>query len=335
MAIRSWFIRFSTLLIPKLLYSIQLQLFLSVLAMPLLIAWGLPISIMSYVGNIIFSPFLFLFLLISCCIFFLELFSLPNSWLIYSLELVTKVWAWLIAQGSPSWLIYFAKPPLFVLLAIPVGGFLIMQYKKLKKPLYSLLCLLFFLVTISLLLKYGGQQKIIIKKISCNNGFVTVIKAGNTVTLIDPGVMGQRIATSWVEYTLLKELSQTFGTTALDTVVCTKPGVLTFDYMTQLCQFAKITNLYLLLWEGNNEKNLLRSYGRLRHGLQQKNVQLMRIKKTGLTTIELANNIHLKIDALPQQLAYKETSYPALHISLCGKDLPENLDIFSTGYMPK
>lgn len=279
-----------------------------------------------------YSPFLIVFLLISCLLFFFELFYLPNGWLIWSLELLTTVWSWLISQGSSGWLIGFKKPSLWVLFIFPLTSFYILQHKKLSRPLVSSLCFLLILVGAASFLKFYPQPTIVIKQIPCNKGFVTIIKAHNTITVIDPGVMGQRVSNSWVEYTLIKELVQNFGTTTIDHCIVAKPGILTFDYCAQICRLAKVSSLYLVLWKGESEKRLLQNYGRLRHELEQKKGQLIRIKEFAPQAIALGKNSNLIIKPLETMLNYKDTIFPALQISLQSDELQEDLEVYSAYY---
>ena len=64
---------------------LQVQLFLSLASLPILVAWGIPFSLATVAGNFLFSPFLTLFLLLSSLIFFTELIFIPNAWLIFFL----------------------------------------------------------------------------------------------------------------------------------------------------------------------------------------------------------------------------------------------------------
>ena len=47
-------------LVHALLWAIYMQVAISFVYIPILVYWGLPISYMSVVGNIIFAPFSFL-----------------------------------------------------------------------------------------------------------------------------------------------------------------------------------------------------------------------------------------------------------------------------------
>ena len=106
-----------------LMNFIYIQLLVTLISLPILVWWGIPISLLSPIGNLIFTPLLTIFLFLASLIFFLELFYIPNQWLIYLLEIVTRFWNYLITFGSNGSLIGFAKPPLWffilVILCVP------------------------------------------------------------------------------------------------------------------------------------------------------------------------------------------------------------------------
>src|SRR5579862_7575785 len=98
--------------------TLSMQLFLSLVSLPILASWGLPISLMSPIGNVIFSPLLTLFLLLSSIIFFCELFCIPNEFFVWLLELVSQVWRWGLSCTYGSALIACKKPALWLCIAI-------------------------------------------------------------------------------------------------------------------------------------------------------------------------------------------------------------------------
>ena len=111
---------------------LQLQLFLTLTAFPILLAWGLPLSWMSLISTPLFSPLFTLFLLLSSLIFFTELLFLPNALFIYGLEKVAQFWLWILHFENGSWLIGFTKPSFLLLLLCPLSTLFIMHHKKIK-----------------------------------------------------------------------------------------------------------------------------------------------------------------------------------------------------------
>jgi hypothetical protein len=94
-----------------MLGGIRLQFFAAALSLPILIAWGLPISIMSIAGNLLATPFLIATLLLSSLLFLTELAHLPNGVLYTITNWIIDIWHWLLGFSSESWLIGFNAPP--------------------------------------------------------------------------------------------------------------------------------------------------------------------------------------------------------------------------------
>ncbi len=307
--------RLYTNLLSKLIFFVQLQLFMALVSLPILIAWGLPISIMSLVGNLIFSPFLTLFLLLSSLLFFFELCHLPNGYLVYGLECCTQLWSWCIACGSSHWLVGFAKPSFWILCTIFLSSFFILHCKKLSNPLIRTGCFIVLISLICSVLKWDCKEPLIIKQIPCNGGFVTLIKTRSTLTVIDPGVIGKRVNSNWVEYTLIKEIVENFGSMKIDSLILTRPTILTLDYAAQICRLMHVASLYLVTWHGESNKRLLQKYGRLRYELTQKKGKLLRIAKEPIL-LTLDKKYTLEIKPLPQKLLYKDSSFSQVGIRL-------------------
>lgn len=101
-----------------LLSGIKVQLLTAALSLPVLVAWGLPISIMSVVGNLLATPFLMGVLMLNSLLFLTELLSLPNASLYWATEKLTLAWHYLLSFGHEGWLIGFAAPPLAISLLL-------------------------------------------------------------------------------------------------------------------------------------------------------------------------------------------------------------------------
>lgn len=119
-------------------------------SLPILACWGLPISLMSFLGNLFFTPFLTVFLLLSTITFFTEIFHIPNGIFIHALSKTTSLWESLLSYGSKSWLFGIAQP---------------------KKALAILLIILALILTIRFTLKIISKV-ILLALIVCTTYFV-------------------------------------------------------------------------------------------------------------------------------------------------------------------
>jgi len=247
------------------LNSIQLQLFISFISLPFLIAWGLPISLLSPVSTLLFGPFLTCFLLISSLIFFLELLYLPNKLLIWLLEKTTACWMACLGLEQKSWLIGFTKPPMLVIFLIPVIALIIIHSKKITSVLSRIGYLAFFLVMICVILKYFPYSYNTIEKISCHKGEITLINRDNTFIMVDPGYMASRPSfESFIAYTLLPEIVQKTGKLSIDHVIVFKFNKRILDALGFLATKISIKNVYIPYWQGKIPRFAWQSYAKLK-----------------------------------------------------------------------
>ena len=231
--------------------SIQLQLFLTSISLPFLLAWGLPFSIMSPFSTLIFGPFLSLFLLISSLIFFSELLYLPNSILIWLLEKVTAFWFWCLQMKQKTWLIGFSKPPLIILLCIPLAALAIIHTKKIQSLAQRTLLLALFLIGTCGSLKLLQFHHQLIEKIPCNKGELTLINHPHSLILIDPAFLAARPSyESLIAYGILPEIIQKTGRLHIDHLIIGKFNKRILDALTFLATKVGIGTIYLPFWKG-------------------------------------------------------------------------------------
>lgn len=208
--INSWLIAF-----------LELQLVITLLSLPVLIYWGLAISCMNTIGNLLFTPLLTLFLWISSLLSFSTILHLPTSWLINILDLITTAWNYLLSFSQPTWLIGFSYqmliPTVFVALIV------IKIYSSFRISSKKSIALLGFLYCGLLI---ANQQS---KK---NNDFFQVgkipmyaLRFNKKVYLFDCGALCKKQNFySNIDYTILPELIKTAGITEVDTLIVCKPS---------------------------------------------------------------------------------------------------------------
>ncbi len=298
---RIWFIRFACL-----------QLFLSLLSLPILLAWGLPISVLSPLGNLLFGPVITLFLFISSLIFFAELLHIPNTLPILCLEKLTSYWLWFMHADNATWLVGFAKPSYIIMLVIPLATVIIM-HMTLRKPLVtSLSCLCILMCFIGIYLKSRTHELASCTHIPCNKGSLTVLANKEQLVLVDPGFLGQRTsATSWAQYTLMPTLIQTMGKTTVDHLIILQPGTMTFQAIERLLLIMNIKHIYITLWQGDMSPSGLRSFYSLKALAARKAITMTRIGMIPVT-IPLNNNETITLTPLPETITTATISYPAI-----------------------
>jgi len=303
--IKRWLVRF-----------LQAQLFINAISLPILVSWGLPISVLSPIGNLVFFPFLFLFLLLSSLIFFLEILFVPNGLLIVLLETLSNVWTRLLSLGENNhFLVGFGAPPTIFLCAIPLCAFFILYNRHTKTPIRSICLLAALLLTSFGLLKLFCNSGNFIEELDCKGKEVLLLHSDGQTTLIDPGVIGKKpSAASWAQYTLAPEVTSKTGKHAIDYIILLQPGIRTFQAIETLCRTMQIDTIFLVTWDGTLKKNGWRAFFHLKRAAQQHGIRLARIGKRKLT-IALGKKNKLVIRPTKQTLRYHDATYPALEVS--------------------
>jgi hypothetical protein len=256
----------------SLLKSLQLQLFISFISLPFLISWGLPISLLTPISTLLFGPFLTCFLLVSSLIFFLELFYLPNAYFIWCLEQITTIWLACLNLEQRAWLIGFCKPPMIILLCLPLIALAVVHSKTITsiKTRTGSLALLTVITCVALkLFPYTHEP---ITTIACNKGQLTLINDKHTLTIIDPGYIASRPNyESFISYTLVPEIVQKTGSMQIDHLVICKFNKRVLDAVQFLATKMYIKNLYIPAWQGRIPPFAWRSYIALKKTIQAQN----------------------------------------------------------------
>jgi len=295
-----------------LVRSIQLQLYLTLISGPILVYWGLPVSIASPLGNILFHPLLTAFLFLSSLIFFCQILHIPHGIFVFALQKTSRSFHYLLAFGSQQWLVGFAKPPIWTLVALPIATALIFCCKKTRTPYRSIGCLLALSILFGAYLKYTSKQEPV-TSIACNNGHVHILYTDKQTVLIDPGVLGARISSaSWVEFTLVPTMIKMTGQTTIEHLVLLQPSQLTFDAIRALCNACRVKRIYMPLWQGPMTQGQKRSYAQYMDSVKTNNIEIIRIKP-GLD-INLGSE-KLTFTPQEQRIKSKDIEYNAWLIS--------------------
>ncbi|MGC2310308.1 MAG: hypothetical protein WA432_01650 [Candidatus Babeliaceae bacterium] len=191
--------------------------------------WGLPISLASAAGNLLFNPLLILFLLFSSLIFFCALCGIPHSFLICILEYLTRFWLYTSSYASPAWLSGCPCPSIFICASI-IFITLIITHTTFLKTLVKKCCalaLFFVIAWQSITWLYIPQQAQL--SINCGKKALSLVVCNNETFLINNHILSSKInMQSWIEYTLIPFLTKKTGKLVFDAFISTtlSPGIL-------------------------------------------------------------------------------------------------------------
>lgn len=193
---------------------LELQLFLTACSLPILVGWGLPLSLICPIANLLFSPFLIIFLLCSTIIFFLEILRLPNQLFIFLLEKITYCWELLLNWASIWYLCSLPQQSLLLISFLPGVAYCIIRAKNMR------LSYRIFLLSIVLLIPCLSRSLFVITD-TCYIGqqkhHIHCIKNNDLLICYDNGCLSlSKNPESFVQYTVLTELNKHFGANTID-----------------------------------------------------------------------------------------------------------------------
>lgn len=224
-----------------LINGIQLQTTIFLVSLPILIMWGIPLSVMAPVGNIIFTPFITVFLALCCVTFIAYLCYLPITGFLYALEHITEQWLGLLSSGDNGWLIGFAYPGPLVLCAIPLGTFLILALYL--RPAVKTVFLIGYSGIICWYLSMI-RTGIDHAPVARNNEIVHCLTIDHKKIVIDPGTtMLPAHHDSWVRYQFVAEMYKKYGSIMIDTIILLSSSRSSMHMMHSYCKHLNVKNI--------------------------------------------------------------------------------------------
>ncbi len=227
-----------------------LNLFITLVSLPVLVAWGLPLSWLSPFGNIIFSPFLSIFLLLSTISFFCDIICLPHAIIDQLLEWITQGWQWVMRLAPQNSFIGFSLPAFWALLIISLITLFIMMlpsFSRAQKRLAALLVL--FCCSVAVL--KATQPQAANAKLQGTKKDTQLIVDGSRTMLIDHGAFSERAnPASWAQYQLVSDLIKATGSMQVDHLVLPRPTIRVCEAAASLLQHANVKAMYYPAMKG-------------------------------------------------------------------------------------
>lgn len=267
--------KFITKIYYFLISFIEIQLAVTLVSLPILVYWGLSISFMTFIGNLIFTPFLAMFLGLSSVIFFSELLNINNNFLIYLLEKSTIFWQNILFLGNKKWLVAFGQTNILILLLIPIFTFLIIKNKKftqIKKIIFLLILLIFFTSFLKLKTRYFAPDKIVI-----NNKILVLKNNNNFLEITDNGMFSKKESIEkFIEYNLRQEIIKNFGTINIDKLTITNPGIRSFKGILACIKFFNLKEIKMPYFNKKLSKYGWKLFFDIKRECEKSNIKITR-----------------------------------------------------------
>jgi hypothetical protein len=294
-----------------LLTFLKLQLFLTLISWPILLCWGLPLSLASPLGNLLFTPFLMLFLTFSSLIFITELFYIPNSFLIWCLEHVSNSWYSLLLLADRSWLLRCAQPSYFFIGLMIVSSLIIIESKKYSKTPISTFLLGLVLSISGLYIYFTVDCTSTVTPIKYRQNQLLLITHGYKNILIDPGYLATTAcASNWITYTLVPLLTKK-GIKKIDSLVAFKPSTSVFQALTVLTKKIPVLEIFIPSWKGALNHKGWQAWETLLTTSKRYSTRLIQLNKEIVTVLPIAEDRSLIVAPTTHIIKKNKLAYPA------------------------
>lgn len=303
-SIASWIINF-----------VELQLFLTALSLPVLIAWGLPVSLLAIVGNLIFSPFLAAFLLTSSLIFMSEIFGIPNGMLVWLLEKITRLWLALLDSAHQGWLANYPEPSYLLLALLGILPLLISSLPNMVSQKARIGAFFFLLMGTyaALHMFYAGRTR----EFQIESGAQKPLNAlfcARQLVVVESGALARlRTADAWIDYTLMPTIIRHTGNSTINHLVVCTISPRTLEGLCALLAKVRVENLYLPCWQGTMTRAGWFHFYRLHQAAKEHNCTIIRIG-THEKKIKIAHNSFLLINPTGTNIKKHDISLPRFTI---------------------
>lgn len=261
---------------------LQTQLGATIVAMPILIHWGLGVSVMTIVGNLVFTPLLTLFLLLCALIFVTEICMLPNQYIIIALEALAAIWEKLLALGQSSWIIHFARPHGAILLAMP----LIFFWGLLQPWCSTVLRRLLFMTTVGagLITCCLLQQWHNFNAHGCvqlaPKLYALPLAGKRKIIVIDEGYLSRKKSViRSVDYEVNQQIAKQFGQVEIAEMRITKPTLSSFIAAERLCLHWDVDAVWLPFFDHELHKYAWRKFFDLKRYLVEHDIRFVRYQE--------------------------------------------------------
>lgn len=232
----------------SIIKAIRLQLALSMIALPILLSWGLGISALTIISNIIFTPVLALFLLVSTTIFIGVLLGFECSVLKQLLNLLTRSWDWVLCHAGSATVITVACPHPAVLFGITACSLLLLfRWRHKDAWQHIMICGSTLIIIFALGFAEGSKnQKITGCWRASKNVRVIPLKQQRKLIVIDSGFFGRHtMPARTVTYQFIPLLIKKYGTAHLAELRLNKIGYRSLKAAYTLCKRDLIDALWL------------------------------------------------------------------------------------------
>ena len=260
----------------------QTQLIITLFSLPLLIHWGLGISWMTIVSNLIFSPVLTGFIIVSSLLFFTELLGIPNYPFVWCLDQLVWFWDSCLHLGSKNWLIHCAHPGTICLLIIPVATYQILRthyFNSIAKQITALTTLLFVTFALLQVKTSFSDNETLDQAHPLQTKFSITRNDDSTINFIDKGYFNTKSSPDKaITFELKPFITKKFGQCIFSELTITRPSMRSFWGARELCKHFVIKKIRIPFFEHELSKKGWHEFFALKQACVHEKIPLERFK---------------------------------------------------------
>ena len=262
-----------------LLNYIYAQLLVTIVALPILIHWGLQISMVSFIANLIFAPVFSLAFIISSIMFFTELLGIPNGYIALCYDYLIQAWDFILRCGSKKLLVGWVHPGRLVLLAIPVITFMLLRHKKINSRNRRIVAMSFIIVCSTVVLWRIQVYKINqYQPVHDEEKFSALLDEQKKLSFVDDGFFNSKGSPDKaVEFELKPYLIKKYGCGTIKELVLLRPGQRSFIGALAFCQIFNVKKVTFPYFDAELSRRGWRSFFDLTRFVQDNGIALSRI----------------------------------------------------------
>jgi hypothetical protein len=290
------------------------------MSLPILLGWGLPVSVVSWFATPLFAPLFSLFLLCSTLIFFSYFFMLPTWPIVFVMEKVCFLWLTILSWYKPWWLIGFCVPHPLILCIPPLSVVSIIHYKKHTHPWQRIWKMSASIIFYCLLLKmYQYSQEPLVVQIPCNGNTLTIISTHTQTICIDNGTLAKKPPNiAWIEYELLPAITKKTGKTCITHLICLQSSLRSLEIVSLLHKHTPLQMIILPFYYESGYSPYQRALHKLKKELIDKKSgkhPLKIIQKKGSFTLAIDPQSNIVISDVKEEVASERKTFLLLQVN--------------------
>lgn len=253
---------------------IDLHIFITAISIPILAYWGMPLSLLTIVGNFLFAPVCTLFLWLSALIYIAELVRIPNQYIITLLDQLRRLWEYCLTFGSAGWLVGFRHYHIILsilFVAIPICILVLCSRHRQRR-------MLILSVWIGFLYAMNMINSSTLFTLKTEYGEFHCASYESKIIVVDPGILLKSAnPDTFFAYHGAPALAKKCGKTTIDYYILLKPSIRSFQALIHAFERISIKTIVIPVWSGTASKKMWHCFFKLKNALESHESQLIRI----------------------------------------------------------